>query len=515
MKTKILLSICFAISVSLFTGCNNTPKEGRNYYVDAENGNDVNNGISAQKAWKSLDKLKDIELKAGDSILFRRGSVFTGTIEINAQGRSDCRIVIDAYGTGENPCIKAPDGSLYTVSITNSDYVTLQNIEIVNTGMERMPRRTGVLVVCDEYGVSHNIILNALNIHDVNGSFVKRQGGGSAILIENRWKEIVSVFDSLTIENCVIRRCERNAMIWNAPWSRSNWHLSTNTVVRKNLIEEVPGDGIVPIGCDGALVEYNLMRNCPATLPDSEAAAGFWPWSCDNTVIQFNEVSDHKAPWDAQGFDSDYNCTNTTIQYNYSHDNEGGFLLICNSGRTPAEQSIGNVGTTAQYNISINDAVRTHPTPRGIFSPVIHIGGPCENTRVNNNILHMNAKPEADIKVDRRIIVSNSWDGFANNTYFKENVFYTTEQSEFDLTESTNNNFDGNYYLGAFKGKPVDKNGKYQSDVYKELLEKDPTGFNSLAPLLEKVEIGNGAAYITAVNKKAIEDFFSKMSTNK
>ena len=81
------------------------------------------------------------------------------------------------------------------------------------------------------------------------------------------------------------------------------------------LIEDVPGDGIVPIGCDGALIEYNLMRNCPGTLPHSEAAAGFWPWSCDNTVMQFNEVSDHKAPWDAQGFDSDYNCRNTTIQY--------------------------------------------------------------------------------------------------------------------------------------------------------------------------------------------------------
>ena len=33
-------------------------------------------------------------------------------------------------------------------------------------------------------------------------------------------------------------------------------------------------------------------------------AAGIWPWSCDNTLVQFNEVSGHKAPWDAQGFDS-------------------------------------------------------------------------------------------------------------------------------------------------------------------------------------------------------------------
>ncbi len=52
------------------------------------------------------------------------------------------------------------------------------------------------------------------------------------------------------------------------------------------------------------LIEYNVMRNCPDMLPDTEAAAGIWPWSCDNTLVQFNEVSGHKAPWDAQGFDS-------------------------------------------------------------------------------------------------------------------------------------------------------------------------------------------------------------------
>ena len=45
-------------------------------------------------------------------------------------------------------------------------------------------------------------------------------------------------------------------------------------------------------------------------------------------MIQFNEVSDHKAPWDAQGFDSDWNCRRTLIQYNYSHDNEGFELLL-------------------------------------------------------------------------------------------------------------------------------------------------------------------------------------------
>jgi hypothetical protein len=483
-----------------------TDKQGKNYYFDAHHGNDEADGLSSHSAWKTLGKLKEIQLQPGDSVLLSRGSVWQDRLEISAQGTADKRIVVDAYGTGDKPCIEAPDASLYTVQIRNSDYVTLQNIEIVNTGSERLPYRTGVKVLCEDYGISHHIVLNALNIHDVNGSLVKQEGGGSGILIENKGKEIISTFDSLTIENCAIRRCERNAMIWEAYASRKEWHPNTNTVVRKNLIEEVPGDGIVPIGCEGALIEYNLMRNCPAKLPDTEAAAGMWPWSCDNTIIQFNEASDHKAPWDAQGFDSDVICNNTTIQYNYSHDNDGGFVLICNPGKFDKEFSVGNVGTIVQYNVSINDAIRSRPTRQGMFSPTIHIGGSTENTRINNNILHVNPKPAANI--DRSILTMDSWDGYANNTTFIENIFYAPESSEIRLYKSTNNTFDGNYFLGTYKGIPQDKNAKKQSPLYDSLLLKDNKGFDALKPLMKKVEIADGEAYVTVVDKEAIETFF-------
>jgi hypothetical protein len=247
-----------------------------NYYFDAERGNNTNDGLSEKSAWKSFDQLSNVTLKPGDSLLLRRGVVFDDTLVVTGKGEPGNRIVVDAYGMGEKPCIKAPDQSLYAVLIKNSDYLTLQNLEIINTGTQRMPYRTGVKVLCEDYGVSKHLVLNSLYIHDVNGSLVKEEGGGSGLLIENRGRELVSFFDSLTIENCIIRRCERNAMIWSAPWHRKHWNPSRNTVIRRNLIEEVPGDGIVPIGCVNTLIEYNLMRNCPAKLPDTESAAGIW-----------------------------------------------------------------------------------------------------------------------------------------------------------------------------------------------------------------------------------------------
>ena len=509
LKTIIL----FIISLILISSCGNPQpdKQGVSFYFDAEKGNDANSGLSEKQAWRSINKVKDIKLNPGDSVLFRRGSTFNGILEINAKGRPDSRIVFDTYGIGKKPCISAPDSSLYAACITNSDYITIQNIEIVNTGSKPMPHRTGIKVITDNYGTSRNVVLNALDIHDVNGSLIKHEGGGSGILIQSKWKDVVSVFDSLTIENCAIRRCQRNAIIWSAPWSRKDWHLSTNTVVRKNLIEEVPGDGIVPIGCDGALIEYNLMRNCPDLLPSDQAAAGFWPWSCDNTVIQFNEVSDHKAPWDGQGFDSDFNCTNTTIQYNYSHNNQGGLVLICNAGKgeTDPEDNIGNIGTVVQYNISINDAIRTRKTRIGMFSPTIHIAGPCENTSISNNILHSNVKPTAN--VDRAMITSDSWGGYANNTTIKDNVFYAPESSSFNLNKSTNNYFNNNYYLGIFKKIPKDDTGNISSSYYQSLIKDDSEGYNALAQLFEEIKVGDGAATMKVVRKDAVEKFFRKM----
>ena len=67
-----------------------------------------------------------------------------------------------------------------------------------------------------------------------------------------------------------------------------------------------------------------------------DAAAGIWPWDCDDTIIQFNEVSGMKGTVDGQGFDSDFLCRRSLFQYNYSHNNDGGFMLICTPGNSYA-----------------------------------------------------------------------------------------------------------------------------------------------------------------------------------
>jgi hypothetical protein len=425
------------------------------YYVDSERGDDSSRGTRRTSPWRSLDRVNGAVFAPGDRLFFKSGSRWRGQLKPSGSGEKGAPIVIDTYGGKSKARIDGEGGPLATVHLFNVQHWEVSNLEVTNTGEERRSNRKGVFVELKDFGTARGIALRSLHVHDVNGSLVKKKGGGAGIVWRNGGNKVKSRFDGLLIENCHIVRCERNGIVSGGYWTRDNWYPSLNVVIRGNLLEEVPGDGIVPIACDGALVERNVMRKCTRLLPDGDAAAGIWPWSCDNTVIQFNEVSDHKAPWDAQGFDSDWNCRNTLIQYNYSHDNEGGFLLVCNNGSSTMPQNIGNIGTIVRYNISVNDGLRAVGKHAG-FSPTFHISGPCKDTRIYNNVIYVTRKPEA--KVDRSIVQMDNWGGpWPEDTYFANNIFFVEEWADWKMKKARNTVFERNCFFGEHRKRPADK----------------------------------------------------------
>ena len=482
------------------------------YYIDSSLGNDTNSGTNEDEAWKTVSKLKQIQLEPGDHVLFKKGTKNEGVIDLTAKGSSKKPIVIGSYGNNEaKPVLAAPDSSLFTIRIKNSEYITLKDLEIINQGSKDLASRTGVKIESTDYGVSKGIHLKNLFIHDVNGVITKWNGGGSGILIINGGKERISTFDSLTIEYCHIKNCQRNAMIWTGYSDRTNWHPSTNVWIHHNLIEEVPGDGIVPIGCDGAIIEYNVMRRGTNKMlvSSKEAAAGIWPWASDNTIIRYNEVSEHKGTWDGQGFDADYNCINTVIEYNYSHGNDGGLALICSSGeedKNTCEWCIGTEKPVLRYNISIGDGNRPFQTRGKWFSPSIHIAGPVRGAMVYRNIIHNKVKAAPEI--DGSMIISDDWSGYADSTIIKENIFYTPEVSRFDFSKSTNNRFEYNYYLGTYRKMPAEEDVKELAPKYADIISNP--GREGLLQFMDSVSIAGNAKCIF-VNKDKIEKFFDTL----
>lgn len=479
--------VCHPILIGLLVCA--APSQASTYHVDAEAGDDDNSGLSPAAAWRSLSKVNSMRFRAGDQLRFKAGTSHTGQFKPRGSGTSTSPITVGCYGEGPPPRIDGEGKVLQTVYLYNVEGWEVADLEISNTGPTRQAGRCGVMIHIKDFGTARHIQLRNLHIHDVNGSLVKKRGGGNAIKLRNEGRHTPSRFDGLLIENCHLARCERNGITGGGYSRRDQWFPNLNVVFRGNLLEEIPGDGIVPNACDGALVEHNIMRRCPRALPKGEAAAGIWPWSCDNTVIQLNEVSDHKAPWDAQGFDSDWNCRNTIIQYNYSHDNEGGFLLVCNNGGARMPRNIGNMGTIVRYNISVNDGLRAVGEHAG-FSPTFHISGPVKDTHIYNNLIYVNRKPNPDI--DITLLQMDNWGGpWPEDTVFRNNIFFAEAVADYDFGHARRTRFENNAFVGIHENGPRDTGAVWADPGFRKVpgaraLREELEGFRprSSSPLV-------------------------------
>jgi len=411
---------------------------GKTYYADSQNGSDTNDGLSATSPWRTLDKINSGEFGPGDRILLRSGSRWTGFLAPGGSGADRKPIIVDKYGRGPKPQIDAQGKWLSTVSLHNIQEIEVRNLDVANRSLDRQPKLTGVEIGLQDFGEGRHIVLDSLDIHDVFGSNVKDDGGGAGI---NCWcggDKTRSRFDGLTIENCTLARTDRNGITMGGNWSRDKWYPSLHVIIRGNSLQDIGGDGIVPLACDGALVEHNVMHG--GRMRCDDYAAGIWPWSCDNTLVQYNEVSGMHGTKDGEGYDCDYNCQGTIFQYNYSHDNDGGFMLICNDGGQHLPWNIGNIGSIIRYNVSVNDALHTFA-----------ISGPCKDTQIYNNTFYIGKT------LDMKIVDAGNWGGsFADNTRFANNIFYVDGKAGFNFGGMTKTMFENNAFYGGISDRPAD-----------------------------------------------------------
>jgi hypothetical protein len=76
---------------------------------------------------------------------------------------------------------------------------------------------------------------------------------------------------------------------------------------------------------------------------------------------------------DGSGFDVDYDQDGTIVQFNYSHDNEGGFILLC----TDAEPRRASV----RFNLSVDDELVANQSPCSLQPGATFSGLRFHNTR--------------------------------------------------------------------------------------------------------------------------------------
>jgi hypothetical protein len=415
------------------------------YYLDSSAGNDANSGTSPADAWKSLERVNNTVFAPGNRILFKAGSRFEGRLNPRGSGAEGSPVVVDSYGEGEKPLIEAEGKYNEALLLKNQQYWEVNNLALTNTGSTRQTFRFGVRIMAWDFGTMRHIHLRNLFIHDVNGSLIKEdQGEGHGVVWENGGQRKASRFDDLLIEGCRLLRTDRNGICgYSENSDRSNWFPSLHVVIRNNLLEDIGGDGIKVWGCEDALVEHNRLYKGGQRAPDY--SAGIWPWSSDGTIFQFNEVSEFKGTRDGQAFDSDGNCRGTVFQYNYSHDNDGGFMLICSSGGWTPPRMIPNTGTVVRYNVSQNDRART-----------FHISGPVRDVLIYNNVFFIGKG------LDIPVFLFTDWDGWSQGAFAANNIFYAEGTARY--SHSVGRNPDGTYRDAPGFGQS--RNNIFENSVY-------------------------------------------------
>jgi Right handed beta helix region len=352
--------------------------EGDRHFVDCAHGNDSASGLSPHRAWRSLAKVNSVVFGPGDAILFRRGTRCAGVLEPRGSGAPREPIVVDAYGWGRKPEL-AGGGERATVYLHDVDAWELHNLDVSDLGPPPRPgeKRTAIWVVLDSLGTGHHYVMKDIDVHDVNTSAVLPPEGGS---FENYSKDSGGIIFSAShrdqFDDVLIARNTFEDVVREGIFIQGG-SPTTRLRIRDNRLLRIGGDGIVAVSSTGALIERNTVDDF--NMVGTSFNAGVWAYASTDAVFQFNDVSHgENSPLDGMAYDIDGGNHHLVFQYNLSHDNDGGFLMLCNDlgGDAP------NGGSVVRYNISQND----YANGRGVIDAPYLCGAENDISIYNNTI---------------------------------------------------------------------------------------------------------------------------------
>ena len=288
---------------------------GTTYYVDSIGGKDSNDGTSESKAFKTLDKVNDLNLEPGDTVLLKKGSVFEDqALKFTKEdsGTAEAPVKISTYGEGEKPKINTNGHGQWelnygnpldnqnhkwkgTVSssilIEDTEYLEIEGLELTNDRKSATDTetdkayndayamdRTGVAGVAKDNGTVDHIVLNDLYIHDVTGNVYNKHmtNGGIYFIVAkptNEGETGIARYNDVQIRNCSLNKVNRwgIAVGYTYQWGQFQTgelpdatmakYGSSNVVIENNYLNHVGGDAITTMYLDRPLIQYNVSEN--------------------------------------------------------------------------------------------------------------------------------------------------------------------------------------------------------------------------------------------------------------
>jgi hypothetical protein len=253
-----------------------------NYYVDSVSGSDNNTGTSTSNPWQTLTKVMSRHYSPGDTINFKRGSFWTGVLQIPDSGVQGSPITFRDYGTGARPTISNPGGTWAREIQVYGSYVVVQGFLVRDGG---------------DAGVE---ILNGANHNTVQDIEATNTGFGVSI-----WGQY----------NLVTHNYAHDLQM----------HINTPTPNN----DDCGAIGYLLANSDNE-VSYNSCVNCRATSYDYGHDGGVVEiyGNGDNSYIHHNYGSGSNGFLEIGGG----SARNVRVAYNVSDNNDDSFACLHNSG---------------------------------------------------------------------------------------------------------------------------------------------------------------------------------------
>lgn len=277
---------------------------GNQVYVDSVNGNDANNGLSPESAWRTFEPLYRYNYGPGDAINLARGSNWNTGLRIERSGVEGSPIIVRPYGDGAAPALSninhsgtGRDRSVYVAA----DWVIVEGLYFYDA------LSAGVWLA---NGSDHNI---------VRGCEAYRTGAGVTIsgqynlVTGNYFHDLVLEFDSSTGSYGGV----------GVNLYSSNNEISYNTVINArvpSMAFGVDGGGVEFYNtADGNYIHHNYFRDVEGFIEvgggaarnnrvthnvvvDSGRLLGFHVGGAEaavveNFVFEHNTVADSRPEW--------------------------------------------------------------------------------------------------------------------------------------------------------------------------------------------------------------------------
>jgi hypothetical protein len=398
------------------------------YYVDATNGNNINDGLSQEKAWQTITKVNSSIFLQGDQILFKKGEIWREQLTVPSSGLPGIPITFGAYSSGLYPIISGADrftdfvggpdvytkpdvtiephivlwtpefgqtviltkndGAIGSVGINQWDWNS--NILYINIGED--PNR-GLLEVGQRLRSIHiknrnHITLDGIKVTGGNESGIGITGGSSYI----------------TIKNCTVTQ------IGNISLAAGIFcNGASRCMIYSNIISYC-GNGVLITGYGNVINDNNTISSNKVSytnkssiyITDGNSGSAIGP---TNTIIEFNDLSYcSQVVDDGAGIHTVYDSVSTTIRYNISYNNgtassrgagimvdHGGeknkvYYNIC-FGNTNGGLNIGCKGVAAFNNTFYNNNTQSYNSGEiSLFQTQGHSGAIADT--IKNNILY-------------------------------------------------------------------------------------------------------------------------------